>query len=74
MSELNYSCLKWDKEDIKAAAAQVSDTKLTDEQAEELLQAFFDENDEHIIETINIALIQFCLHELDNIKKTQLKE
>lgn len=59
MSELNYSCLKWDKEDIKAAAV-FADTELTDEQAEALLKEFFDENNGYIIETINNTMQDFC--------------
>jgi hypothetical protein len=59
MSELNYTCLKWDIEDIKAAAL-FANTELTDEQAEALLHEFFEENNEYIIETINITMQDFC--------------
>lgn len=59
MSELNYTCLKWNKDDIKAAALYAK-TELTDEQAEDLIHEFFEENNSYIIEKINFAMQDFC--------------
>ena len=54
------TCLKWSKMDIQAQGERHG-LKIDDEQAQDLLEGFFEETNDYIIMNINIAMAEYVL-------------
>lgn len=58
MADLPPTCLQWSRLDIQAQALRQG-IKIDDSQAQDLLEGFFDDNNEYIIEVINTAMAEY---------------
>lgn len=63
------SCLKWSIEDIQAQGKRRG-FKIDDAQAHELLEGFFEKNDDYIFEVINDAMVDY-MHENYNEQQNE---
>lgn len=61
---INNPSLKWCKEDVYANLAD--EVQLTDDEAQELLEEFFEEHQDWLTERINDAMREFLHFRLDS--------